>query len=315
MTKNDRNLKVSANIENEIVAIKQDHIHGSTFLLHKAIKLFYSMISKKSDISKNTIEYVLIKLIQAQPTMASLVNFSNELLYSLSDFEKQNQNNKSITESINLFLETYEQKINNENEVIKHHAFKQFYNDDTIATYSSSGTVQKTIKSLARNKQKLHVFCSESRPKNEGTQLAKKLAEEGMKVYLMTDVTLYSQLKKADAIIIGSDAITYQGVINKMGSYPLAMIAKQFNIPFYCITSSQKILPKYYKLPDEPPKPPTDLIANTSNQLTVINYYFDTTPFPLITGFITEKGIHKSKDIKNIIKEKKLHPTLKKIMK
>lgn len=314
MSTMDKDQNLPSDIKKEIKAIKQDHIHGSTFLFHKAISILKKMNSKKLEFSQETIDHMVFDIIHAQPTMALLVNLSNDYLFALSEFKKKYKNQEKIVQSLRSFLQTYEQKITNADEAIQFNANKQFRSIDTLATYSSSGTIQKTIESLAKQNSNLVVFCSESRPKHEGTKLAKTVAGQGIQVKLMTDATLFSYIQKVKAIIIGADAITKQGIINKIGSYPLAVLAQKHNIPFYCVTQSYKILPEKYEIPDESPKPSRDIIQGSSSKLNVINYYFDTTPFSLISKVITEKGIQNPKEIQGEIQHKTLHHKLQKRM-
>jgi translation initiation factor 2B subunit (eIF-2B alpha/beta/delta family) len=96
-----------------------------------------------------------------------------------------------------------------------------------------------------------------------------------------------------------------------MGTYPLACLAEKFNIPLYCITSTNKLIPFNYQMPEEQEKRSSEIMGENRFHVKIINYYFDTTPTDLISGFITEQGLISNKEIKKIIKDKELHPLLK----
>lgn len=93
-----------------------------------------------------------------------------------------------------------------------------------------------------------------------------------------------------EVVINGADTICHNGdVINKIGSYPLALVCKSLSIPFIVISSTLKkqMLPKDIKI-----------LARESHEIwkieqegiNIINYYFEKVPRELITAYITENG-------------------------
>ncbi|MBC7081451.1 MAG: hypothetical protein H5T44_04340 [Thermoplasmatales archaeon] len=93
-------------------------------------------------------------------------------------------------------------------------------NFSKILTYSRSSTVEKFI--LSKN---LEVICSESRPKFEGRKLIKNLA--GKNFTLVADCAIFSFIDRVDAIVVGADAIVNYGIVNKVGTSPIAFLQKR----------------------------------------------------------------------------------------
>jgi methylthioribose-1-phosphate isomerase len=82
-----------------------------------------------------------------------------------------------------------------------------------------------------------HVFCTETRPYNQGSRLtAFELVYEKIPATLVCDnmVALLLSKKSISAIVVGADRIVSNGdTANKIGTYQLAILAKHFNVPFY----------------------------------------------------------------------------------
>jgi translation initiation factor 2B subunit (eIF-2B alpha/beta/delta family) len=145
---------------------------------------------------------------------------------------------------------------------------------------------------------------------NEGVQLAKQLGKKGIKVKLIADAAVYSFLSDADLILVGADAVSYSGLVNKIGTQGLAIAAKQFNKKLYALCSTNKILPKKYQINLNYQKNPKEIISYSLKNVTPLNYYFDITPLDCITGIITEKGILSLLEIQKYINKLPMHSIL-----
>jgi translation initiation factor 2B subunit (eIF-2B alpha/beta/delta family) len=78
---------------------------------------------------------------------------------------------------------------------------------------------------------KLKNDVAESRPKNEGRILAKRLIKKGIPVEYITDFSAATYIPRIDAAIIGADKILANGnIVNKMGSKTLAVLCRYYNI-------------------------------------------------------------------------------------
>lgn len=161
---------------------------------------------------------------------------------------------------------------------------------------------------------KIHVWVSETRPRNQGARLtAWELERHGVPYTIIADNTAghLLQNKKVDMVIVGSDRTTYTGyVCNKIGTYLKALAAKDNNIMFYAALPSSTIdweiengfdIPieerecdevKYISGLDE--KEEVKRVLLTLKNSKAANYAFDITPPNLITGLITERGVCKS---------------------
>lgn len=162
--------------------------------------------------------------------------------------------------------------------------------------------------------KKIHVYVDETRPKLQGARLTIwEMKKENIPATLITDSMAGYFMKKGtiSKIFVGSDRIAVNGdVANKIGTYTLAVLAKEHNIPFYVvaptstidfsISSGDKIII------EERDKSEVTHIGGVQiapDDISVANPAFDVTPNKLVTAIVTEKGILRSpfgEKIKNL---------------
>ncbi|MEF8847874.1 MAG: hypothetical protein V5A68_01925 [Candidatus Thermoplasmatota archaeon] len=295
-------------IAKQIDEIKNDNQSGSVKLTKKAADTIIDATQKcKKDTIKDCIKKTGYRLIDAQPSMAAIFNLVNQTLIILEKIDKK-EIKKTISQNTNRYIE----KLDSNLLKICKNASSIINDGSTIATYSYSGTVLESILKAKEDGKKFKVICSESRPINEGLNLAKKLDEKNIKIKYMTDAALFSYIKNADLILVGADSISINGFVNKIGTETLAISAKEYQKNFYILSSTEKIIPKKYTLRKEKNKDPDEILKdNNLKNAEIINQYFQTIPLKYADFFITEHGLWKKNTIKNYIEKLKLHPYLK----
>ena len=160
----------------------------------------------------------------------------------------------------------------------------------TVLTHSLSSTVVETCRLL--KDAGLRMIITESRPLEEGRQLAERLAAWNAPTTYITDAQMGLFVAQADAVLVGADSVLADGtVINKAGTYPLALAARDQGVPFYVCCESFK-----WRAPDDPPPELEEMAAaelDTPNWpgVTVRNVYFDRTPARLVSAWISETGV------------------------
>jgi len=306
----------SFNVLEEIQKITMDNKHGSLYVTKQAIDIiinFLDHISADIETIIPIIEKTSFLLFKSQSSMALLYNFINDLIYQLDEIK--DEENDKIKNELKSWCSYYKNTIEKETDAISSNLYSIISDDSVIGTYSSSETVYKAILFLHENNKKIKIICSESRPILEGTTLSIKLVDHNVPTTLTTDAYLFSRISNCDIIIVGVDALLINGVINKIGTFPLATIANKENIPIYALCSTKKILPRQISPPDEPLKKSSEIFNGPPQGLIIENRYFDSTPLHLFTGIITEQGIENPSFIKRNIVTKKIHPSLQKYIK
>ncbi len=139
----------------------------------------------------------------------------------------------------------------------------------------------------------VHVWVSETRPRNQGLLTAWELAEAGVPHTLIADnaAGLLIMQGKVDLVIVGADRIAADGdTANKVGTYLKALAARAHGVPFYVAAPLSTIdfsCPSGHAIPIEE-RAAAELGAG---DVPVANPAFDITPAHLITGIISERGV------------------------
>ncbi len=190
------------------------------------------------------------------------------------------------------------------------HGSKLIKNRATVLTHCNAGalatagygTALGVIRAAIAEGKKIKVFADETRPFLQGSRLtAWELMKDGIDTTLITDNMSGYMMKKGliDAVIVGADRIAANGdVANKIGTYSVAVLAKEHKIPFYVAAPISTIDLKI-KSGDSIPIEERDIrevthikdIPIAPNAVKVKNPAFDVTPNRFVTAIITEKGI------------------------
>jgi len=114
-----------------------------------------------------------------------------------------------------------------------------------------------------------------------------------------------------DVLLVGADSLSTEGLVNKIGTYPLALAARAHQVPFYALCGTEKLLPLGYTLPEQSTKEPKEVWPDHPRRVEVINRYFDLTPWEYLTGIVTEEGVLGPTEVRAIISERRLHAWLR----
>jgi len=173
-------------------------------------------------------------------------------------------------------------------------------NAGALAT-AGIGTALGVIRVAAEQGRELHVFVPETRPYLQGARLtAWELAEGGIPLTLITDNMVGHFLKTADigAVIVGADRIAANGdTANKIGTYPMAILAREHGVPFYVAAPMSTLDLSVASGADIPieERPPEEVThirgIKIAPDVEAAHPAFDVTPARLISGIITERGV------------------------
>lgn len=182
--------------------------------------------------------------------------------------------------------------------VILHHC-----NTGSLATVDY-GTALGVIRAAHEQGKRIHVLVDETRPRLQGARLtAWELQQLGIPFTLIADNAAghFMRSGQVDLVLVGADRIAANGdVANKIGTYKLAVVAKENGIPFYVCAPTSTVdlsLATGDEIPIEerPPEEVTDLVLQgrpvVPEGVRAANPAFDVTPHRFITGIVTENGI------------------------
>ena len=164
------------------------------------------------------------------------------------------------------------------------------------------GTALGVIRSAVERGKRIHVFADETRPFLQGARLtAWELMADGIPTTVLCDNMVASLMRQGriQAVVVGADRIAANGdVANKIGTYGVAVLAKEHGIPFY-VAAPWSTIDRATLTGDEIPieeRPAIEVTHHGGKQLTphgvgIRNPAFDVTPARYVTAIITERGV------------------------
>ncbi|MBY9007807.1 MAG: S-methyl-5-thioribose-1-phosphate isomerase [Candidatus Lokiarchaeota archaeon] len=186
---------------------------------------------------------------------------------------------------------------------------------ETILTHCNAGslaTVQygtalAPIRSAIEQGKKVSVIADETRPRLQGARLtAYELNYDKIPVKVISDTSsgLLMKLGKIDRVIVGTDRVTSDAVFNKIGTYLVALAAKDNNIPFYVAAPTSSLSlddtiddVEIEQRDDSEVSCVLGKVRIVPEGVECLNYAFDITPFELVTGIITEDGVFTPREL------------------
>jgi methylthioribose-1-phosphate isomerase len=299
-----------ANYQAVSQAIKKLRIRGAPAI---GIAAAYGIALGAQQIESSNIEIYLTQLNQVMQTLAATrptavnlfraINRMKQISVQFSEIPELKK--RLIEEAKQLHREEIEasRKLSQLGAILIEDGFNVLThcNAGPLAT-AGYGTALGIIITASKQGKKIRVIATETRPLLQGSRLTTwELVQASIPVTLITDsmAGYIMNLKKVDCVIVGADRIAANGdVANKIGTYSLAVLAKENNIPFYVaapestidftIASGEEI-----QIEERDPQEVTHFhgIPITVDGIEVRNFAFDITPHTYISKIITERGI------------------------
>jgi len=254
---------------------------------------------------------------QTRPTAVNLfwaIHRMKQVLDETSFLSSGEMSAKLEAEALQIYKEDIEinQKIGGYGKILIKDGFGVLThcNAGALAT-AGYGTALGVIYAAWCEGKKFKVFADETRPMLQGARLtAWELVQEKIPVTVITDNMAGCLMKRGriSLIVVGADRIARNGdVANKIGTYPLAILAKFHHVPLYVAAPTSTLdltiasggdIPIEERSPEEVTHFRGKRI--TAKKVSAFNPAFDVTPHTLIKGIITEKGIIRKPFEKNL---------------
>ena len=178
-------------------------------------------------------------------------------------------------------------------------------NAGALAT-AGYGTALGVIRAAVEAGKKVKVVATETRPLLQGARLtAYELLKDGIPVTLITDNMVGFIMSKGmvDLVVVGADRIVRDGVFNKIGTYTIAVLAREHGVPFYVAAPSSTLdlsrTSREVIIEERSPEEVTHIgpIRIAPEGVGVLNPAFDFTPMHYVTAIITEDGVFKPEEL------------------
>ncbi len=293
----------AGNYEEVAYAIKDMVVRGAPAI---GITAAYGMA--QAWLQKQDIQKVYETLKNTRPT-------AHDLFYALNLMKKSIENGEDAVK----VAESYANDIISRCERIGDHGESIIKDGFRILTHCNAGalavgdwgTATAPIRKAHRNGKKIFVWVDETRPRLQGARLtAWEMLQEGIDHAIIADNAAghFMQRGEVDMVIVGADRIARNGdVANKIGTYEKAVLAKENGIPFYVaapVSTFDFSIESGADIPIEERSENEVLFCRecriAPEGSAARNPAFDVTPARYITGIITEMGIFKPEEIKNV---------------
>ncbi len=170
-----------------------------------------------------------------------------------------------------------------------------------LATPGKYGTALSAVRFARKRGKRVRVLATETRPLLQGARLtAWELSREGIEVTVITDGMVGYCMSKGmvDLVAVGADRVFRDGhVVNKVGTYPIASLARRHGVPFYVFAPLSTFDPVGRAEEVEIEQRGEREVAEVAGRrlvpegVRVLNPAFDLTPPELVTAIVTEEGI------------------------
>ena len=190
---------------------------------------------------------------------------------------------------------------------------------DTVLTHCNAGslatvdygTALAVIRSAWEEGKRVSVIADETRPKLQGARLtAYELMRDGVPVTLITDSMVGYVMAEGlvDKVIVGADRIVQDAVINKIGTYTVAVLAHEHGVPFYVAapksTFDLERKAEEVEIEMRSPEEVTHIgsVRIAPEGVKVLNPAFDITPISYVTAIICEDGVIYKEEFERALK-------------
>jgi len=182
--------------------------------------------------------------------------------------------------------------------------------DATLATVSASESVAAVLAAAQEAQKEVTVLLSESRPAREGLGFAARLASRGIAATLVVDAALPRLVARADIVLVGADTVSEDDFVNKVGTYSLALAAREAGVPVYVAALLDKFLPRALRGSPGPSGEDAGAFGEAPPGVRVEDHFLETVPLSLVRGIITERAIIGPSDLPATLATRPIAPAL-----
>ena len=306
------------NCEELSLAIKEMKLRGAPLIgvaaaYGLALTAYHSKVKEKEELLRE-LENSANTLKKTRPTAVNLFWAVNRVLKKAKEATGDvkalvevvvNEAQKMAEEDVEINRRIGEQgsELIGDGDVVLTHC-----NAGSLATVDY-GTALGVIRAAWRQSKQIKVIATETRPRLQGARLtAFELKRGGIPVTLITDSTVGYVMSKGlvKKVFVGADRIVRDAVINKIGTYTIAVLAHEHDIPFYVAAPTSTFdlahASKEITIEERSPEEITNFGSQriAPNGVDVLNPAFDVTPIKYVSAIICETGILSTTEFKKL---------------
>ncbi len=190
------------------------------------------------------------------------------------------------------------------------HGAKLVKSGQTIFTHCHSALAERVLVRAKRSGRNFQVYHTETRPLYQGHITDERLRQAGIVTTMVVDSAaayLISRHSGDDVdiswVLLGADSISHDGsVLNKIGSFGIALAAHDSKIPLYVATTLLKFDAAGVSTIER--RAASEVWAGAPAGTNIVNYAFDRVPAEFITGIVSEFGVIKPREVRSIVRRR-----------
>ncbi|MHC3128640.1 MAG: S-methyl-5-thioribose-1-phosphate isomerase [Candidatus Bathyarchaeota archaeon] len=290
-------------------AIKEMKLRGAPLIgvaaaYGLALTAFHSKAEKREDLMKE----LMLSAEVLRKTRPTAVN----LFWAIDRVMKMAQETLGTKEALAEAVVAEAQRMADEDVMVNRkmgrYGSQLIEDGDVVLTHCNAGslatvdygTALGVIRAAIEEGKNVKVIACETRPRLQGARLTCfELMRDGIPVTLITDTMVGYVMSKGlvDKVVVGADRIVRDAVLNKIGTYNVAVLASEHGIPFYVAapmsTMDQSRTSEDAVIEERSPNEVTNICSEriAPECVKVLNPAFDITPLEYVDAVITEEGI------------------------
>ncbi len=277
-------------IRNIFPKVLKDNLSGSGQILFQVQQSLLRFVRAEENPEPKDLLMQLEILEQHFPQFALLFHFLNEL----KAFVVKNPSVKG--RQLEEFIRQYRKRWENVQQKASENLLRNLsLSGKNILLHSNSSAIHNLFRVMSDGKIFPTVWQTVSSPANEGLKQAEFLKNMGFDIHVFHEDAVSKFVKNINIVIFGADLLWDDVFVNKVGTFPLALIFRHFHIPVYVLAENRKKIRtkevskrrlRYFL--DEQPKPDEEIKKKSVPRLHVHNYYFETVPLSLVDRVFVE---------------------------
>jgi len=285
-------------VEESIQGIAEDHTSGASRIARLAIEtLALLVVEEKGHPDPAHLAEAGRRIADAQPAMAVVYNVAHLFTQLVGEGHEPMAVRAQLLSELDTSRERIAQTY-----------LKIAPEEARIVTASFSDNVLACLQAAHEKGRIAHVTVLEARPLLEGRFMVVALKEAGIPASLAPDGLGPGLVGQATGVLIGADSVLKDGaVVNKIGSYGLALAAKEHGKSFHVVCETLKFDARHdaASWPGSPAMNPREVWENPPEKVDVVNRYFEVVPANLVSMIVTERGSYAPDLIKTMMAQAK----------
>ncbi len=281
-------------VEEAIASIAEDHTSGASRIARVGLETMTLLVLEaKGKPDPRDLAEAARRISEAQPAMAIVHN----VVQMFTQLVSEGMEPMAVRNQLQEELETAKERIAR--------TYLKIAPEDAVVVTTSFSDNALAVLQLAHDKGRIRrVYVLEARPLLEGRFLVVALKEAGIAASLAPDALGPQLVAEATSVLVGADSVLRDGsVVNKIGSYGLALAARQHGKPFHVACETLKFDARHdaTSWPGSRAMNPREVWENPPEQVDVVNRYFEVVPASLVTAIVTERGSYPPDLVKTML--------------